>query len=179
MPLPIGHTAVGLATFKTVGRSDGRASGWMLLAWITMLANLPDIDIVWGLVARGDGHCFHRGPTHSLFFALVCGLLASQAWRLSRHFPRLGFATCSAIVFSHVMADMVLTSAPVSLLWPLEVHWSGGSSGWGQIVHALVFDSFGDIGIVAGAALYLGVLELLRRWLPDLRVPVVVRRRLR
>ncbi len=179
MPLPLGHTAIGLATFKTVDKVDSRASGWILLVWITVLANLPDIDVLMGLLVQGNGNMFHRGPTHSLLFALICGCLASQAWRMNRHVPRIGFPPCFAIVFSHVLADMAFTSAPVSLLWPLEVYWSDGSSGWGQIAHTVVFESFEDIGIVAGAVLYIAILGLIRRWLPDFRVPAPVRRRIR
>ena len=172
MPLPLGHTAIGLAAYKTVDRDGEHVSPWKLAAWITVLANLPDIDIVLGLLAGGNGYLFHRGPTHSLLFALGAGLLASQAWRLSRR-------TCFAVVFSHVLADMVLTSAPVSLFWPLEVHWSGNSGGWGQIAHALIFESMKDFGIVLGALAYIGSMGLIRHWLPDLRVPVMVRRRMR
>ena len=179
MPFPLGHTAIGLATFKTVDLAGSRPSTWKLLAWITVLANLPDIDVLLGLIAQGNGNLFHRGPTHSLLFALGSGWLASQAWRLSRHIPRLGFGTCALIVLSHVLADLAFTSAPVSFFWPLEVHWSGGSSGWGQTAYVLAFDSFEDIGIVLGSAAYLGVLGWTRRWLPDLRAPAVVRRRIR
>ncbi len=178
MPLPLGHAVVGLATFKTVDRVEIRPV-WILLAMITVLANLPDIDVVMGLMARGNGNLFHRGPTHSLLFALASGWLASRAWRINRHIPRLSFPTCSSIVFSHILADMAFTSAPVSLLWPFEVHWSGGTSDWGQVVHAIVFESVEDIGIVAGAALYMAVLGLIRRWVPDLRAPVTTRRGIR
>ncbi len=179
MPLPLGHTAIGLATFKTMDLAGSHGSTWKLLIWIVVLANLPDIDILPGLLIQGNGNLFHRGPTHSLLFSLVAGWLASQAWRLSRHLPRLNFSTCFLIVFSHVLADMALTPAPVSLFWPLEVYWSHGNSGWGQIAHALVFDSFGDIGIVLGGLAYIGVLGLIRKWFPDLREPVPVRRRIR
>ncbi len=179
MPLPLGHTAIGLATFKTVDHTGTRVASWKLLAWIAVLANLPDMDVLPGLLIQGNGNLFHRGPTHSLLFALGSGCLASQAWRLSQHVPRLNFSTCFLIVFSHVLADMAFTLAPVSLFWPLEVYWSGGSSGWGQIAHALVFDSLGDIGIVLGGVAYIGVLGLIRKWYPDLREPVLVRRRIR
>jgi hypothetical protein len=179
MPFPIGHTAIGLATHKTVEIADNETARWKLLAVITVLANLPDIDVVLGLIAQGNGNLFHRGPTHSLFFALVAGYLASQAWRLGRQIPRLRFGPCFLIVCSHVLADMVFTASPVSLLWPFEVHWSGGISGWGQIAHAVFFDSFQDIGILMGAVVYIGLLGMIRPWLPDFRVPALVRRRIR
>ena len=179
MPLPLGHTAVGLAVFKTFGHGDSRSSSWIMTIWIIILANLPDIDVIIGLMAGGNGQLFHRGPTHSLLFALISGWLASQAWRVNRHVPRLGLPICCSIVLSHVLADMIFTSAPVSLLWPMAVHWSGGSSGWRQIVHTLVFDSSADIGIVVGVALYAAALGLIRRSLPVFRPLAAVRRRRR
>ena len=179
MPFPLGHTAIGLATFKTIDHADHRRSSWKLLAWITVLANLPDIDILPGLLMQDNGNLFHRGPTHSLLFALVSGGLASQVGRLSRHVPRRGLRICFFLVCSHVLADMAFTSAPVSLFWPLEVHWSGGSSSWGQITYALLFDSSEDFGIVMGAAAYIGILGLIRQWLPNFRAPAVARRLIR
>jgi hypothetical protein len=178
MPFPLGHTAIGLATYKTVEGAEKETAQWKLLAAITVLANLPDIDVVLGLIAQGNGNLFHRGPTHSLLFALVTGYLASQAWRLGRQIPRLRFGPCFLIVFSHVLADMVFTASPVSLLWPFEVHWSGGSSGWGQIAHAVVFDSLQDVGSLSGAVVYILILGMIRKWFPDKRVPVPVRRRM-
>ncbi len=179
MPLPLGHTAIGLATFKTMDHTASRGSNWKLLVWLTLLANLPDIDVIPGLLLQGNGNLFHRGPTHSLLVALASGWLASWVWRFSRHIPRLAFRTCFMIVFSHVLADMLFTAAPVSLFWPLEVYWSDGSSGWGQIARALVFDSFRDFGILLGVSVYIGILALIRKWFPDLREPVLVRRRIR
>lgn len=163
MPFPLGHTAIGLATFETVQKSEVRTSRWLLFAWIMVLANLPDADVLIGLLWQGNGNIFHRGPTHSLAFALVSGLLASQAWRVDPRIPRLGCGVCFALVLSHVASDMLLTSGPVSFFWPLEVHWSTGHSGWLNIVHLLVFQGLQDVGIVAGAGVYLGAVRLWRR----------------
>ena len=179
MPFPLGHTAIGLAVCRTAAPAETSAPRWTLPIFIAILANLPDIDILAGLLVQDNGSLFHRGPTHSLFFALLAGGLAANAWRLRAKIPRLRFSLCFMLVFSHVLADMAFTSSPVSLLWPLEVHWSGGSSGWGHVLHAIIFDSIQDIGIVAGAAGYMGLLTLIRRWIPDSRVPVLVRKRMR
>jgi membrane-bound metal-dependent hydrolase YbcI (DUF457 family) len=177
MPLPLGHTAIGLAAYHSVGPAAEPAPRWKLLVWIILLANLPDSDVVLGLLVDGNGNLFHRGPTHSLVFALTTGYLAARAGRLSRHIPALGFVTCFLLVFSHVVADMVFTTAPVSLLWPFEVHWSAGHSGWGQVAYAAIFESIRDTGIFIGALVYIGCLRGVRKWLPDGRVPVPVRRR--
>lgn len=179
MPFPLGHTAIGLAVCKTAAPADTSPLKWTLPVFIAVLSNLPDLDILAGLLFQDNGNLFHRGPTHSLFFALLAGYLAAQAWRLGVHIPRLRFSLCFMIVFSHVLADIAFTSSPVSLLWPFEVHWSGGNSGWGRVWHAIVFDSIQDLGIVAGALGYIGMLGILRKWLPDNYVPALVRRRMR
>lgn len=177
MPLPLGHTAVGLAVYRTVESSNSDHALWKSLTAVIFLANLPDVDVLLGLLAQGNGNLFHRGPTHSLIFALLAGYLASQAWRMGRAIPRLRFSHCFMIIISHVLADMAFTTSPVSLLWPLEVHWSGGSSSWGNVIHAVVFDSVQDVGLLVGAMAYIMVLGMVRKWLPDFRVPVLARRR--
>ncbi|MBL0715196.1 MAG: metal-dependent hydrolase [Desulfosarcina sp.] len=179
MPFPLGHIAIGLATYKTVEPSETGPWPWKIPVFIVFLANLPDVDILIGLLFQGNGNLFHRGPTHSLLFALLAGYLASHAWRLGGYIPRLRFSHCFLIVFSHVLADMVFTTSPVSLLWPFEVHWSSGSSGWVNVVHAVIFDSIQDIGILAGAMAYIYVLRRVRKWRPVFRVPAFARRRVR
>lgn len=177
MPLPLGHTAIGLATYETAQNNDHDASRWSAFALIAVLANLPDIDIVLGLLFQGNGNLFHRGPTHSLLFALLAGYAASHLWRLWDRVPRLGFPLCFALVFSHVLADMVFTTSPVSLLWPFQLYLSPGSSGWGSVVHAVLYQSIQDGGIIAASVLYIGFLRVLRGAAKRLRAPVFVRRR--
>ena len=58
MPLPLGHTAIGLATYETAQNNDHDASRWSAFALIAVLANLPDIDIVLGLLFQGNGNLF-------------------------------------------------------------------------------------------------------------------------
>jgi len=177
MPFPIGHTAVGLAVLETAQKREGCVSRWWLVGWVALLANLPDIDIVIGLLLRGNGNVFHRGPTHSLAFALLAGWLASHAWRLERRLPRLSFGIGFGLVFSHVAADMLFTTGAVSLFWPLEVHWSSGHQGWLNIIELLIFQGLQDVGIVVGVGLYLIALRLGRRAPLGLNLLVPVRRR--
>jgi membrane-bound metal-dependent hydrolase YbcI (DUF457 family) len=179
MPFPLGHSAIGLATYHTIDTSPRGSSRWKVLAFIVVLANLPDVDTIAGLVLAGNGDLYHRGPTHSLVFAFLAGYLASHAWRLGRFIPRLRFSLCFLIVFSHVIADMTLTESPVSLLWPFEVHWSAGNSGWGRVIQSAIFSSLQDVGILLMSVAYIFVLKMVRRWLPEFRVPALARRRIR
>lgn len=162
MPFPIGHTAIGLAAFETAQSPPDRSTRFSQIVFVTLLANLPDIDILAGLIIQGNGAVYHRGPTHSLIFALLAGFGASHLWRLWHRIPKAGFSLCSLLIFSHVVADMLLTSAPVSLFWPLEIHWSAGHSTWGQVVDMVLFQSYQDAGIAVAALLYVFVLRYLR-----------------
>lgn len=162
MPMPLGHTAIGLVAFETARSAQRRGSRLVLCAYITLLANLPDLDILFGLLVTGNGSAFHRGPTHSLLFALATGYLASWLMRRWPNGPQLGFAMSALLVFSHVAADMLLTSAPVSLLWPLELNWSMGYSDWGNVIHLALFQSLQDFVIACLAGIYLFILRKLR-----------------
>ena len=179
MPLPLGHAAIGLATCETFKPADDNQSRLGTFLMALTLANLPDLDVLLGLLMQGNGNLFHRGPTHSIVFALLAGYIASHVWRLGPRLPRLGFPLCFSLVLSHVLADMVLTSAPVSLLWPLHVYWSPGISDWGTVTYAVIFQSIQDAGILVACVVYLSVLRLMRSTIKNQRVPAEYRSRLK
>ena len=162
MPLPLGHMAIGLLTHEATESQPPASERFKWVLIITVLANLPDVDVVIGLLVDGNGSLFHRGPTHSLFFALVAGYLVSvvsQCWRL---LPRIRFRTASAVIFSHVVADVLFTTSPVSFLWPFELHWSTGYSNLTDVIHSVVFDGFRDLGLVLASALLVMLIRLVR-----------------
>jgi membrane-bound metal-dependent hydrolase YbcI (DUF457 family) len=133
MPLPLGHIAIGLAVHE-VGTTRSAFSRWKLFAAIVILSNLPDIDVIIGLLFHWNASAFHRGPTHSLLFALAFGFLTSRAAAIWDWIPRLGFWTCFSLILSHVAADALLSTSAVSFFWPLETNWSTGHNGWGDVV---------------------------------------------
>ncbi|RJQ80136.1 MAG: metal-dependent hydrolase [Desulfobacteraceae bacterium] len=163
MPLPLGHTAIAWAAFETARKPDSCGSRIATFIFVAVLANLPDLDILIGLLVNGNGGSFHRGPTHSLLFALLAGYLASRAGRVWHRIPQLNFALCALLIFSHVAADMLFTASAVSLFWPLELHWSPLSSGWGGVIRMAVFQSVQDFMIAAVVTFYLWGLRLVRR----------------
>ena len=185
MPLPLGHTAIGWAAYETANVSSPPTVDHTItsritsFAYITLLANLPDLDVLFGLVLNGNGASLHRGPTHSLLFALLAGYLASKGWRLWRRIPRFGVGLCVMLVLSHVAADMLLTDAPVSLLWPLEIHYLPGHSGWGQVMHMVLFQSIQDVGILLGCMIYVLALRFVRRRRPVYTLFAFARRRVK
>jgi membrane-bound metal-dependent hydrolase YbcI (DUF457 family) len=176
MPLPLAHAAIGLATHEVSGKDQFVYNPWKRLAFVVALANLPDLDILAGLVLRGDGGVFHRGPTHSLFFAVLMGWVAARAWRYWSRESSLSVLCCVLIILSHVLADAVFTSSPVSFLWPFEVHWSSSQCGWLDVIDSLFVGTLSDIPLVLASGAVIVCSRLLRyRVLPHLqRHPVRV-----
>ncbi|MEJ2040918.1 MAG: metal-dependent hydrolase [Desulfosarcinaceae bacterium] len=162
MPLPLGHTAIGLAACETLPACPNKPSRLIVMGYVAVLANLPDMDVLFGLLIKGNGAAFHRGPAHSLLFAVLAGVIASQLGKLWTRIPRFGIGLCFTLIFSHVLADMLFTPSPVSLLWPLEVYWTPGFNSWGNVLHMVFFKSIQDAGIVAACLAYIAVLRYLR-----------------
>jgi len=148
MPLPLGHSAIGFATHSLISKEKNRLNKWQVAIVIIVLSNLPDIDVLFGLILQSNGSAFHRGPTHSILFALIMGFIASKASKLWPNMPNLGFKTCSMLIFSHVIADYFLTNSAVSFYWPFEVSWSTGTSGWSDVFHTVIYDTVNDSEIL-------------------------------
>lgn len=155
MPLPIGHTAIGLAVYETSSQASPNNSRFATFLMIIFLGNLPDLDILFGLIFQGNGAAFHRGFTHSLVFAVIAGWLCSQMWRFKLGIPKWSFMLCSALIFSHIIADMMFTATPVSLFWPLELHHTPGHSSWGQVFDMVLFQSMRDASIALVVLIYI------------------------
>ena len=147
MSLPLGHLALGATLYDLCSDRESLFRNWRPALMVTILANLPDIDMIFGLILRNDGGAFHRGPTHSIVFALLAAVAGANAWRMWPRLPRIGFGLCVSIIGSHLLADCFLTSAPVSFFWPLNVHFSGSAGGWAAVAHAAV-RVYQDLGLI-------------------------------
>jgi membrane-bound metal-dependent hydrolase YbcI (DUF457 family) len=138
---------IGLTTNDLLNRGSSFAD-WRTALFVVILSNLPDLDIAAGLLIQSNGYAFHRGPTHSVTFALVVGVLAANAWRLWSGIPRMKWTSCFLVILSHAIGDLLFTRSPVSFLWPLEVHWSAGFSGWGEVLTSIFFEAYRDAAVV-------------------------------
>ena len=112
----LAHLAVGVAAGRLA--AGKRHLGASLLC--ASLSMLPDADVVAFLFGIPYAHPFgHRGASHSIVFALCCGILA---WGLTR--ARRGRAwrwggTVTLTVLSHPLLDMLTTGGlGVALWWP-------------------------------------------------------------
>jgi len=85
----------------------------------TLLASLPDIDLS---LQRKGYPIHHRGPTHSILFAALCGVLLAGAlfylYQTSLYIL-VGFAAGFTGIMSHLLGDM-LTYMAFKPLWPLN-----------------------------------------------------------
>lgn len=150
MSLPLGHAALGLTAYDLTTNA-GEVSvfrQWEILAVVVILSNLPDIDILLGLLYSGNGELFHRGPTHSLFFACFLGMLYAVSAHKWKVLPSIGFLYSFLLISTHLLADFVFTDAPISLYWPFELSMTTGFQGWGDVVHSIIFKTSNDITII-------------------------------
>ncbi len=107
---------VGLA-LVLAGRPDLAVVGGGAMLW---LSTLPDVDHRLPVVS-------HRGPTHTLAFAVLVGAvgagagvgLASVLGGDRTTFVAFGFGIGTLGILAHLLAD-ALTPAGVPLLWPLS-----------------------------------------------------------
>ena len=174
MPAPLGHATIGLATYAFSCKNQSILSSWKVLVYVVILANLPDLDILVGLIAHGNGNVFHRGPSHSFLFALTMGLVACSAWRWWSAIPRVDFLWCFLIILSHVLADATFTITPVSLWWPLEVNWIAGYCGLNDVFDSLVRGVYLDVAVTFGSGTILLINRLFRYRVLLFRRPVRV-----
>ena len=104
----IGHVAAGVAL---AGMRSPRPSA-LFVAVVAAVAMLPDIDFLLPID--------HRGPTHSVAFAAVVGVVAAGALRALRRPYAAAALLAAAAVMSHIGLDLVTAHAPVKMLWPFS-----------------------------------------------------------
>jgi inner membrane protein len=118
MPSPVGHCLAGYIIYRVATKSVG-ISRWRSIAVYLFAANAPDFDFIPGLLL-GDLSRFHHGPSHSIGFSILFGMLASLVFSRRLH----AFVTGSSLYLSHVLLDYLVQdpSLPqgVPLLWPLD-----------------------------------------------------------
>lgn len=152
MSLPIGHATIGFTAYSLLCGNGSGWGRWKVPLGILILSNLPDGDVVLGIVLQGNGSAFHRGPTHSLIFAFIAGYLASRVWESWSPWPRLSFRVCFTLILCHILADAVFTHSPISFFWPVVVNWSGGHSGLRHVLNLVLFGNDQDATIIFGCA---------------------------
>jgi inner membrane protein len=118
MPFPVAHGLLGASiveAWRAKALPDPNLKIFLLAA---LLAICPDFDFffIWILSLKGE---YHRGPSHSILFAVIVALIVSylaDTPRLRRFFPYL-FAA-----LSHGLLDALTSKSllGVMLLWPFS-----------------------------------------------------------
>ena len=178
MPSPLGHTAFGLAVHELHSRGISNLSPRKTFILVSLLANLPDIDILIGLILYSNGGAFHRGITHSIVFALVMSILISNGWRCWSRIPKLGFLWCFLLIISHLLTDAIFSSAPVSLFWPLERYNIAWYCGWKELIEAFLFLDLQHLFIIFGCGLLIVFLKAIKEKSSYFNFPILRKYRL-
>lgn len=128
MASTVAHALCGISCQLGLAGANRRRSiplTFRSAALFMLLANLPDIDFLAGYLVARDPNAFHQGPTHSLLFAMVAGLLAGCAWRQQLGF-RLASVVSTITILSHDFIDILtgpslgfVRSPGLALWWPL------------------------------------------------------------
>ncbi len=135
MPSPVGHSLAGLA-LAALASFRGRDPEWrrtLCRYWKPaaagiLLANLPDIDYLPGLLT-GDFNAFHHVYTHSLGWILLTSAgLAALAFGLGHSRPGRWFVFPFVLQLSHLVMDMLTDDGRppfgILFLWPFRSdHW--------------------------------------------------------
>lgn len=129
---PVAHTLAGFWTFLLL---TARSKLLLIAACVrylpqlillVLLANLPDIDFLFGLGDRANWDAFHHGFTHSFVAAFVVAFAVTCVWRMAGSFWR-SFSLCFLAYSSHLLIDFFTgtklgwnsTGSGIPLLWPL------------------------------------------------------------
>lgn len=134
MPSPIAHSVTGYAltrlpflkTKLTQAQKRHKISSRLsavaplLTVYGIFVSNIPDLDFLPQVIT---GLPFHRGPSHSLFVAVVISALL--AWPVHKLQKQLGYKTIFGITLclygAHLFLDLFTTGGKgVPLLWPLS-----------------------------------------------------------
>ena len=162
MPTPLGHAAFGLALHELQPKGTFNLGPGKTLILVSVLANLPDVDVLLGLILCGNGGAFHRGITHSILFALVTSLLLSNGWRYWSRIPKLGFLWCFLLITSHLLADAIFSSSPISLLWPFDRHSIAWYCGWKKLLQTFLHMDLEHFLIIFGCGILVGFLKVIK-----------------
>jgi len=120
MPTPILHAFTGYALYRS-SKKKGEKRNWKLAFLCVVLANLADFDMLPGALL-GKAAIFHRGFSHSLGAAVICGLIVATVFYLWKRTLFIhSFLLSSSVYFSHAVLDFLnAVDKSVPILWPFS-----------------------------------------------------------
>ena len=116
---PLTHLTLGACTGEIL---LGKKLGKKAMLFGALVANIPDVDTITGFFVPGDeALLLHRGITHSLFFAVVAGLLL--AYLFSKWYSQISYKVFALFFFVELALHDLLdtcTSYGTGLLEPFS-----------------------------------------------------------
>jgi inner membrane protein len=121
---PIGHSLAGYLIYCIGAKSISPKKDKVFFAAAVVSANLPDFDVIPGLIV-GQPNLYHHGISHSIGFALVAAVVI--AWGV-RRFTLFSFRKNFLFFFlacsSHLLLDyFAFDGRPpfgIPIFWPLS-----------------------------------------------------------
>ena len=136
MASPIAHSFAGFWTFLFIAKQlKARLGHWRAylpqLGILILLANLPDVDFLIGLLSGESPNEYHRGFTHSLVVGIFVALALSCVWRILGEFWRSALIYFAAYC-SHLLIDLFTgtrlgwnnSGSGIPLWWPSHTEYS-------------------------------------------------------
>lgn len=122
MATPVGHMIAGMAvSLKRPGLIPPLR--WKAVLGVFILANLPDIDFLFGAVV-GDPNRYHHLWTHSFVFAVLVALVIGIITQLRRKNGLKTGLWAAAILGTHLALDYISKDTRIPfgmpLFWPFS-----------------------------------------------------------
>jgi len=133
MASPVAHSIAGFWTFllltaRTKMRLATACRQYLpQLLLLILLANLPDVDFLFGFGTSVTANALHHGFTHSFAAAAFVALVVSCIWPIAGSFWRSA-VLCFLAYSSHLLIDLCTgtklgwngTASDIPLFWPWE-----------------------------------------------------------
>lgn len=163
MPTIISHPAVPLAI--GLGLGSGIVSRRLLAAGIAA-AIVPDLDVYLSHLTPAIAH---RGVTHTIVFALLCGACAALVGRILRATPLKAFIFITAATASHPLLDAFTNGgAGIPFFWPFT------HERWFMPVQPIEVSPLGITRFFSERGLEVILSELLWVWVPAVVMATVL-----
>lgn len=145
MPSPVGHTIAGFCGYILALNYVSKSQQRQLLLSSVLIANLPDLDMIPGLLLLGNPGAFHRQATHSFIVAALIGIAVAFLFKNSK---KWWLFWITGLYASHIFLDIlvadIIPPSGVQALWPLSQEYF--------VSPITIFGSFSyfnpDLGIV-------------------------------
>ena len=144
MATPVGHSLLGLTMLYVLSKEkDLGALRWYALS--VFAANAADLDFIPGLIV-GDTNAYHQMGSHSIFAALLFGVIVVLLAFKSQVLKLRIFLISASCYATHLLLDYFVRDSRepigIPLAWPFfDAHWTSPVSIFYGVKHGVPGDS--------------------------------------